>query len=430
MNRPAARPVPRPAPADLFGIAQDACLYALPLVILETFRRRRMASGGMHRLHHARRLLSHKDRQITTPNNDTLYTDFWLDLRRGPARVRVPGTGERYFSLMLLDFYTNNFAVLGTRTTGPEDVEITLIGPDAPAEGLSGEVIRAPTPMVFGLARILVDGPEDLAAARAVQDRIGLEAPAHDDAEGPWIKRDAPWPEFFAEANRLIRINRPPTTDLALLRRIAPLGIGPDQVFDPAAFTPDEAEAIAEGLRAASERMARIQTSMAKGGRGWVWPRRNLGLYAQDYFLRAAVAVGGLGALPLDEATYLRSGGARGEAFDGRRLWRLHFPAGADLPVNSFWSLSMYEPTPEGEFFFVRNPIDRYAIGDRTPGLQRNPDGSLDIWMSAETPGPARESNWLPAPPGPFHLFLRGYLPRLELIEGRATVPDPEPADD
>ena len=425
MNRPAARP----ATADLFALAQEAYVYALPRVILETFRRRRMASGGMHRLLHARKLLNHKSRQITTPNNDTLYSDFWLDLRRGPARVRIPGTGERYFSLMLLDYFTNNFAVPGTRTTGPEAVEFTLVGPDAATEGLTGEIVRAPTNMVFGLARILVDGPEDLDAARAVQDELGLEAPAHDDAEGPLVMRDAPWDDFFAEANRLLRINRPPVTDLALLRAIAPLCIGPDDVFDPAAFTPAEAEAIAEGVKAAADRLSRIQTSMAKGGRGWVWPRRNLGVYGQDYFLRAVVAVGGLGALPLEEAMYLRSGGVRGEAFDGRRLWRLHFPAGADLPCDSFWSLSMYEPTPLGEFFFVRNELDRFAIGDRTPGLRRNPDGSLDIWMSAENPGPDRESNWLPAPPGPFHLFLRAYLPRLELIEKRFDMPDPEPVD-
>lgn len=424
------RPLSQPTVQDFAALAQDAYVYALPLVILETFRRRRMASGGMHKVLHARKLLNHKSRQITTPNNDTLYSDLWLDLRRGPARIRIPGTGERYFSLMLLDYYTNNFSVLGTRTTGPDPVEFTLIGPDASAEGVTGEVVRAPTAMVFGLARVLVDGPEDLEAARAVQDQIELDASEHDNVEGDWILRDAPWDKFFAEANRLIRINRPPLTDLGLLRRIAPLGIGPDQVFDPSAFTPDEAEAIASGMQIAADRLARIQTSMAKGGRGWVWPRRNLGIYGQDYFLRAVVAVGGLGALPLEEATYLRSGGEKGVPFDGRRQWRMHFPPGADLPCDAFWSLSMYEPTPTGEFFFVRNELDRFAIGDRTPGLRRNPDGSLDIWIGAENPGPAREPNWLPAPPGPFHLFLRAYMPRIDLLEGRMPVPHPEPCDD
>lgn len=415
------------AAADLFQIAQEAYTYAVPPICIETFRRRRMASGGMSRLLHARKLLHHRSRQITTPNNDTLYTDFWLDLNAGPVKIGLPGTGSRYFSLALMDAYTNNFAVPGSRTTGPEAVEFTLIGPNASAEGIEGRVLRAPTPLVLALARVLVDGPEDLEAAHAVQDAILIDAPeVPDGCDRPWIMRDAPWREFFAEANRLIRYNPPPLTDLAILRRIARLGIGPDSVFDGDAFSPEEAEAIEAGVKTAADRLARIQTSLAKGGKGWVTPMRKLGDYGQDYFLRAVVAVGGLAALPLEEATYLRSGGANGEGFDGRHLWRLHFPAGADLPTDSFWSLSMYEPTPSGEFFFVDNELRRYAIGDRTPGLKRNPDGSLDIWMSAENPGAERESNWLPAPPAPFHLFLRAYLPRAELLDNRYRAPDPE----
>ncbi len=422
MNKPEGR---LSAP-DLHALAEEAYTYLTPLVTLETFRRRRIANGAMGQVLHARKLLHHRSRQITTPNNDTLYSDFWLDLRRGPARVRIPGTGARYFSLMLMDAFTNCISIPGTRTTGTEAVEFTLIGPDASGEGISGEIVRSPTAMLFGLARILVDDAADLPAGHAIQDAIELDAPEHDGAEGPLIERNAPWDQFLAEGSRLLRINRPPLADLALLRRLAPLGIGPDIAFDPARFTPEEAEAIAAGLAASAARIARIQTSLSKSGKGWVWPRRNLGRYGEDYFLRAVVAVGGLGALTLEEATYLRCGGVGGEPFDGARLWRLHFPAGRDLPVDGFWSLSMYEPTPEGEFYFAENPIARYAIGDRTPGLKRNADGSLDIWMSHAHPGAERESNWLPAPPGPFHLFLRAYLPRLELIEGRFPMPEPE----
>jgi hypothetical protein len=101
----------------------------------------------------------------------------------------------------------------------------------------------------------------------------------------------------------------------------------------------------------------------------------------------------------------------------------LHFPADRPLPVDSFWSLSLYESTPDGQFFFVDNPLGRYAIGDRTPGLTLNEDGSLDIWIGHESPGAERESNWLPAPAGPFALFMRAYLPRPELLDGRYRLP-------
>lgn len=419
----------RDAPADFTAIASEAYLYAMPLVALETFRRRRIERGGMHQVLHYRDLLSHKDREITTPNNDTLYSDIWLDLDQGPARVSVPGTQGRYISLHLMDAYTNTIAVLGSRTTGPDTVEVTLVGPNASTDGIVGPWVRCPTASVLGLFRILADDPDDLSWPRSIQDAITLEVADFVGEEAAPVDRHTPWQSFFAEANRLIRRNPPPATDMDILRRIAPLGIGPDNEFDPARFSPEEGEAIADGLRICADRMSRIQASMARGGAGWVPPRRNLGVYGQDYFLRAAVAVGGLAALPLEEASYFRSGGVGGEAFVGERNWRLHFPAGQMLPSESFWSLSLYQPTPEGEFYFVDNPKNRYAIGDRTPGLTWNADGSLDIWIGNESPGPDREANWLPAPPGAFQMFLRAYLPRIELLDGRYRIPNPEPVD-
>jgi hypothetical protein len=96
----------------------------------------------------------------------------------------------------------------------------------------------------------------------------------------------------------------------------------------------------------------------------------------------------------------------------------------AQLPLDGFWSLSMYEATADGQFFFTDNPLKRYAIGDRTAGMKRNADGTLDIWVGRADPGGDRRANWLPAPKsGPFALYLRAYLPRAELLDGRYRVP-------
>jgi hypothetical protein len=83
----------------------------------------------------------------------------------------------------------------------------------------------------------------------------------------------------------------------------------------------------------------------------------------------------------------------------------------------------MYEMTPEGRAFFTDNPIDRYAIGDRTPGLLRGADGSLEIWLQHERPAAARQANWLPAPAGPMRLVLRAYEPDPALLDGHYRVP-------
>ena len=65
------------------------------------------------------------------------------------------------------------------------------------------------------------------------------------------------------------------------------------------------------------------------------------------------------------------------------------------------------------------NPIKRYSIGDRTPGFTTNEDGSVTIYVQHKSPGPYQESNWLPAPDGPFVLALRIYWPEQDILDGK-----------
>ncbi|HZZ30894.1 MAG TPA: DUF1254 domain-containing protein, partial [Phenylobacterium sp.] len=355
----------------------------------------------------------------------TLYSTAQVDLSKGPVTITLPASGDRYLSLALMDAYTNNFAILGTRTTGPDGGDFQLIGPREPDAG-GANVIRAPTDHVWALARILVDGPQDLEAARAVQAGLSMQGPAC-EPPGPFAARTAPWPEFFASAAALIAANPPPPTDLGLMRRIAPLGLLDS--FDPGRFSSAEAAEIEAGVVQARKDARKGGLGGAVFVGGWSYPSARLGDFDQDYVYRAAVALSGLAALPPAEAMYMRAEGRLpGQLFEGNKAWRLHFPADGHLPVNSFWSLSLYEATDDGQFFFADNPLDRYAIGDRTPGLTPNPDGSLDIWIGHADPGPGRSANWLPAPAGPFALFMRAYLPKPALLDGEFRLPEIEPA--
>ena len=69
------------------------------------------------------------------------------------------------------------------------------------------------------------------------------------------------------------------------------------------------------------------------------------------------------------------------------------------------------------------NPIDRYFISDRTPGIKFNEDGSLDIYIQHDSPGPDKELNWLPAPEGNFSLNLRQYVPQESILKGEYQYP-------
>lgn len=406
---------------DLRTAARDAYIYTLPLIELATTRQRGQAVGHrMGAFAHVRHLANHKHRAVTTPNTDTLYSTAQIDLSGGPVTLSLPAAGERYLSLALMDAYTNNFAILGTRTTGPDGGTFRLVGPREAVEGWN--VIRSPTDHVWALARILVDGPHDLEAAREVQTGISMQGPAC-ETPGPYAARSAGWRDYFASAAALMAANPPPVTDMAALRTMAPLGLLDG--FDPDRFSAAEVAEIEAGL-AEGRKAARAGGGLAGTAfiQGWSYPSARLGDFEQDYLLRGVVALGGLAALPPVEAMYLQAEGPLPrKLFDGAEAWRLHFPADAPLPVNSFWSLSLYEATDDGQFFFWDNPLNRYAIGDRTPGLQSNPDGSLDIWIGNASPGPEREGNWLPAPAAPFALFMRAYLPKPELLQGYYRMP-------
>jgi hypothetical protein len=403
----------------LSDAAGEAWLYTLPLIEIATTRARGAARGAkLNAFNHIRKLSNHRARDVTTPNNDTLYSSAQIDLSGGPVKFSIPNLGARYYSLALMDAYSNNFAILGTRTTGPMGGLFQLIGPNDAAKG--DHVIRSPTSNVWALVRILVDGPEDLEAGRAIQSEFSIQGP---DIEitSEFVTRSAPWQAYFASADALMATNPPPVTDLALLRRIAPLRLGSGK-FDQAKYNAEQSVAIEAGISAARSSL-RGSISGGTSIEGWSYPANNLGDFGQAYEYRAAVALGGLAALPLVEAMYMTAQNEKGPLFDGTKNWQLHFDVDKLIPVKSFWSLSLYEATPERQFFFVDNALGRYAIGDRSSGLTYNEDGSLDIWIGAENPGRAREDNWLPAPAGPFVLFMRAYLPKPNLLDGNYRLP-------
>lgn len=399
------------------AVQASADFYAYSLPLLEVARRRdeHVARHGANRFHHARTLADETFREVTTPNNDTIYSNAFIDLRQGPVTISVPATGQRYFSLALMDAYSNNFAYFGTRATGGRARTITLVGPGS--KDINGEnIVRAPTPWVWALGRTLVTGLDDLPAARAVQDRLVIGGAAPGDAPPKTPPSGADAAMLHAAALRLMEENAPSAADAPAIARFRAAGLLGGQVSLDAA-------SLARGFETAraASRAARRPGQIVNG---WTYPKPNLGNYGVDYAYRAAVAITGLAAMGPEEAMYLRSAAPTPTGlFDGTRSYRLHFDKGAEPPVEAFWSLSMYERTADGGFYFVANPIKRYAIGDRTAGLKRNADGSLDLWISHADPGAARRSNWLPAPAGPFALSLRAYLPRAQLREGQWRAP-------
>jgi hypothetical protein len=405
------------AQGDLKTAARDAWIFGLPLIEMALTRARQMKQGLPPNVFAGGRALSdHTARVVTTPNNDTLYLSAWLDLTEGPVTLTVPETGDRYWSVAIMDMFTNNNAVLGSRTVGGAGGTFTLCGPGQTSAGPNP--VRIATPHAWALARVLVDGPDEVAALQPLLRGFKLAGKAG-KAPGVYATREADPAAYFASVRDLLASDPASALDLKLLRRVPGL-LGDGKVDDA------DMAAVATGV-AEARKLVQGGWGRQKAIQGWSYPRANLGDYGQDYFYRAAVALGGLGALPPAEAMYMRPEGEKDGVFHGDGLYRFSLPT--DVPVGAFWSLSMYEATGDGQFFFTDNPLNRYAIGDRTKGLKRRADGGVDVWIGRTDPGGERTANWLPAPKaGPWTVTWRGYLPKPALINGDWRLPAIEKA--
>ncbi|QAY96273.1 phosphatidylserine decarboxylase [Methylovirgula ligni] len=373
---------------------------------------------------HGRKLADYHSRLVTTPNTDTLYSVAIVDLTAGPVLLKVPEFGKRYYSIALIDAFTNNSDYVGSRATGGQAATYVIVPPGYDKALPDGaKRLHANTPHTTLLVRILIDGPDDYDDVHDLQNGLKLTQ-ANTPPAPSLIAPDPRDPEnFVALVNQVLRINPPPAADQAALKRLAAVGVGAES----GALTASQKALWAKYFDEAQKALLAEIHGFGATHDGWTYLPSDVGNFGTDYATRAAIAITGLWVNIPAEAVYTFAGlDSKGEKLVGSKNYRLRLPAGAP-PTDSFWSLSIYEVEPDGRLFFTDNPLHRYAISDRTQGLKKNADGSLDIFIQRASPGGDKESNWLPAPEGDFRLVARAYLPRPELLDGRFKYPSVEP---
>jgi hypothetical protein len=364
---------------------------------------------------HTHRRLGPQDKEVVSPNNDTVYSNAWLDLSQGPVVIETPDMGERYWTLGLLDAWTNPFAYVGRRTTGNRPQRTLVHGPGwrgAVRPGIT-QTVAVPGDDVWLIGRHLVeDDGEDAAHVRASQRAMRLVRADGSDA----AMRVDTWLDG--------RDTDAPAADLYLAVVTAALQRNPATLGERLSWPPAQGEAeFAAALLAVFERLRTASQPHDLGG-GWAIPVMVKTHWGDDHLTRARIARNFIGALGVEEAMYPTAEvDACGEPLDGSKRYELRFDPGKGLKVGAFWSLTMYR---RSDCLFVANPIDRYSIGDRTPGLRHDADGGLAIRLQADDPGP--EANWLPAPRGePFYVVLRLYQPHADHLELRFDYPPIQP---
>ena len=392
--------------------------YTIGLYQFHATRQAQLALGmAPNVFRHARELADARARRVTKPNHDTLYSAAWIRLDAGPLLLAIPASQSRYFSLQLIDAYTDNFAVRGTRADGGKARMLWLAGPRwrgaAPA---ATELVRAPTDAVWALARTYSAGGADSPAAWAMQDQLTIARsvrtpvvdwsaterqalPAHDD-----------FVAYFDAVGRLLVAHPPPVADPPLLADLRRIGIEADR---PADRFPVDPGALHLGGRRALLRLTQ--------------PRLPDDPHRSPYDARGRIALTGLAALPSSEAVYRTAVGLAADGthplLSGEQDYRIVFAAGALPPVDAFWSVTLYDGIDPDRAFFYPNERGVYSLGLPASPLVFDAEGTLVIHVGHRQPPGVPDANWLPAPAGGFTLVYRGYLPRRPLLDGGYNWP-------
>jgi hypothetical protein len=418
-------------PAGPIETAIQAYIYGYPLATMEMTRRvmtNVVKPEGVHapmgQFANIREYPTAAFKEVTAPNADTLYSLAWLDLSQGPWILQLPDEHGRYYLMPILEAWTNVYADPGTRTTGTGAGEFAIVGPGWHGELPPGaEELRSSTNLVWVLGRTYCTGtPKDYAAVHAIQDQykvVPLSAygkpytppPGKID---PAIDMKTPTREqvermdtisFFKLLAELMKQNPPYAEDAPTLARLARIGLVPGEDFDSSklASVPNMQNVPKLGV----ERIVAHYPASGADVNGWVFFKPG-GRYGTDYIQRALITRFGLGCNIEEDAVYPgATTDSAGQKLDGANKYVIRFPKGQMPPVRAFWSLTMYD----AQYFFVANLLNRYTLSPRN-ALKSNPDGSVDLYIQATDPGSDKESNWLPAPSGPFNLILRLYWPK------------------
>ncbi|MGV0741199.1 DUF1254 domain-containing protein [Mycolicibacterium sp. XJ870] len=375
---------------------------------------------------------------VTCPNQDVVYGLAYFSLDEQPVIAQVPDFGDRFWVYALYDARTDQFGELG-KAYGTKPGFYLLAGPNWEGEKPDGveAVVRSSTALANAIPRVFMDDtPEDRAAIQSVINQIviyplsdfdgqmkttewaklpAIRGPASEGGETKWVVPE----RFFDEFSTVLEQVPALPGEEALYAQFRVL-------LDTAAQNPDIKNTLVETAVATERDVIAPFFAWMHNGRpvGNRWNRStNNAQWGIDYFNRTGTAKSNMfDNRPTETQYFYTDNDATGAGMQGNRNYRVTFPAGQEPPVKGFWSLTLYND----KHLFHPNPLNRYSLGTKNKDLKRNPDGSLTLHAGAKSPGPEIESNWLPAPDGPFSLFIRAYWGEEAILDGSWQPPPVE----
>jgi len=443
-----ARAATSVTPAEARAIAKEAYIYGYPMVDSYRIeygyfvdRKGPEYKGTWNQIINEPRVYTPADTAIQTPNSDTPYSWLGLDLRAEPVVLTMPQIEkDRYFSVQFIDAYTFNFAYLGSRASGNDGGSFLIAGPHWKGETPKGvkKVIRSETELVVAAYRTQLFNAGDLDNVKKVQAGYKVQplsaflgtaapkpAPAIDFIKPISHDEEKTSLQVFSILNFILQFCPTDPSEKELMSRFAKVGIGAGKTFDPAKLSPEMKTAFEQGVGDAWAAFAGGVKLVDEGKltSGQVFGTRE---FMKNNYLYRMVATIGIWGNSEQEAMYpVYRVDADKQPLSGANRYTLRFAPGQFPPVNAFWSLTMYDLPAS---LLVANPLNRYLINSpMLPQLKRDADGGLTLLIQNESPGKDLEANWLPAPKGPFAMYMRLYWPKQEALDGKWVAPKLQP---
>jgi hypothetical protein len=433
------------SPIEARKIAKEAYVYGFPLVDSYRIQYNYFVDRAgpefkapWSQIANTPRVYTPADTAVQTPNSDTPYSWLGVDLRTEPFVLAVPAVEKnRYYSIQFTDAYTFNIDYAGTSTTGNDAANLLVVGPGWKGETPKGikKVIRSETDILMPIYRVQLFNPDDIENVKKVQTGFKVQslssflgkpapkaAPAIDFIKPLSVETQKTSLEFFNILNFVLRYCPTDPSEVELMKRFAKIGVGAGQTFDLGRLSPEMTKAIEDGRADAWADFAALLQKFDAGKvtSGDVFGTRKF--LNNNYLYRMGAAVLGIYGNSKEEAIYPFYGlDEANQKLTGTNKYTLRFPPGKLPPVDAFWSLTMYK-MPES--LLVDNPINRYLLNSTMMSqFKRDADGGLTLLIQNENPGKDNEANWLPAPQGPFRMYLRLYWPKAEALNGKWQKP-------